>query len=453
MKMDRRTMLKTAAALSLCAAMPGCLSSGTGKPRRKAKRSIETDILVVGGGTAGVVAALQAAYGGCRTVLVEGGSQLGGTMTTGGVAFPGLFHVNGKQIIGGIGWNLVCETVAMNDDTLPDFSVPYGKSHWLHQVAFNPFLYAALAEEKCLAAGIGLRYYEWPVSVEKSSGGWTVRTFGKGEEYEIRCRQLVDCTGDAAVTALAGFARLREEETQPGSILFRFCGYDPEKLDYDLLGARYRAAVADGTLERGDVYSDIRLLLDKRNGLASSHVLGADSSTSEAHTAANIAGKASVLRILRFLRTLPGCEKARIESMQPETAVRETYRIDGCYRITCEDYAEGRRFDDAVCYSYYPIDLHDAHGVKPCHLEEGVVPTVPLRALIPAGSRDLVVAGRCVSSDRLANSALRVQASCMGMGQAAGAAAVLACRQGATPGEVPVEDIRALIREYGGIVP
>ncbi len=90
-----------------------------------------------------------------------------------------------------------------------------------------------------------------------------------------------------------------------------------------------------------------------------------------------------------------------------------------------DDYVSGRQFRDAVAYSFYPIDLHDEHGVRPKPLADGVVPTLPMGALIPRGSRNLVVAGRCVSSDRLVNSALRLPGSCMAMGQAAGAAAAL----------------------------
>src|SRR5690606_38203913 len=115
-----------------------------------------------------------------------------------------------------------------------------------------------------------------------------------------------------------------------------------------------------------------------------------------------------LLRTLKFLRTLPGLTGLKVLDMQNETAVRETYRIDSIYQITHEDYVTGRVFEDSVSYSYYPIDLHDDKGVIPKHLEEGRVPSVPLRALIPKGSRNLIVAGRCVGSDRLANSALRV---------------------------------------------
>ena len=133
--------------------------------------------------------------------------------------------------------------------------------------------------------------------------------------------------------------------------------------------------------------------------------------------------------------------------------MRETYRIVGEVQVTHQDYNGGRVFKDAVGYSFYPIDLHDAKGVRPQPLKRGMVPTIPLRALAPKGSRNLLVAGRSVSSDRLANSALRVQASCMAMGQAAGAAAALAARHQATPLDVPLEELRGLLRQHGAIVP
>ncbi len=109
----------------------------------------QVDVVVVGGGTAGTIAAIQAARAGAKTVLIEHGSQLGGTTTVGGVAFPGLFHAWGKQIISGIGWELVEQAVKMDGGELPDFARPT-RRHWEHQVLVNPFLYSILAEEACL---------------------------------------------------------------------------------------------------------------------------------------------------------------------------------------------------------------------------------------------------------------------------------------------------------------
>src|SRR5690554_2571927 len=119
--MKRRTAIKKIGAISAAYSMPALLPAGT--ISTKANPPIETDILVVGGGTAGTIAAIQAARAGCKTVLVENGSWLGGTITTGGVSFPGIFHAWGRQVIDGIGWELVKETVTMENKPLPDFSI------------------------------------------------------------------------------------------------------------------------------------------------------------------------------------------------------------------------------------------------------------------------------------------------------------------------------------------
>ncbi|MCE6990163.1 FAD-dependent oxidoreductase [Dyadobacter sp. CY323] len=422
------------------------------EPYKVKKQSLKTDIVVVGGGTAGVIAAIQAGRAGRKVILIENGSQLGGTTTTGGVAFPGIFFAWGKQVIGGIGWELVQEAVALNDDTLPDFSIPHGKHHPRHQVRLNGQLYAMLIEEKCREAGVNLRFYETPTRVAFQSNTWTVETVGKGTNTEITCKQLIDCTGNGYAAHLAGYKLLREAETQPGTLQFQLGGYDFKSLDLKMIQAKYQQAIASGQLVKSDFRNNIVGLL-KSEGDNIQHILGADSTTSETHSLANVQGRTALLNTLRFLRTLPGLEKTKIVDMQNETGIRETYRIDGLYKITHEDYVTGKLFDDAVSYSYYPIDVHDENGVVPDHLKEGVVPSVPLRALIPKNSKNFMVAGRCLSSDRLANSALRVQASCMGMGQAAGAAAALACKLDKTPLEVPLKDLRQLITEHGGIVP
>ncbi len=451
-KIARRAMLKTIGGISLGSLIP-VMGKASAFDKKSAERikTIGTDVLVVGGGTAGVIAAIQAARAGCSVILVENGSQLGGTTTTGGVSFPGLFHAWGKQVIRGIGWELVTETVEMSDGTLPDFSIPTGRQHWKHQVRVNPFIYALLAEEKCLQAGVHIRYYEAPVSVALTRDRWEMETVGKGTRTKITCRQLIDCSGNASVTSLAGFRVLRETETQPGTLMFRIEGYDPDKLDLRLIQEKYEEAVMKGELEREE-FRDIHALL-RSHGDNVQHIAGADSTTAETHTVTNIKGRSSLMRHLRFLRNLPGCEKTKLVSMQPETGVRETYRVEGVYQITHEDYVNGKIFEDSVCYSFYPIDLHDKKGVVPRHLPEGVVATIPLRALVPKDSRNLLVAGRCLSSDRLANSALRIQASCMAMGQAAGAAAAIACKFKTTPMEAPIDQIKHLIEENGGIIP
>lgn len=450
--MKRRSAIATLGAISLGFTTPRLLKGEVLQgPRIIKKEMLTTDILVIGGGTAGVVAAVQAGRAGKKTILVENGSMLGGTITTGGVAFPGIFFAWGKQVIGGIGWEMVQEAVELNDDKLPDFSTPHGRQHWHHQVRLNGPLYAMVIEDKCVEAGVSLRFYETPVEVVPHRDGWKVTTIGKGTRTEIVCNQLIDCTGNALAVSLAGFNLLREKEIQPGTLMFRIGGYSMDQLDMIRIKDEFNAAVDRGDLIKGEFLNVESLLRNAGDNVQ--HIAGADATTSVSHTIANISGRASLLRTLKFLRTLPGLTGLKVLDMQNETAVRETYRIDSIYQITHEDYVTGRVFEDSVSYSYYPIDLHDDKGVIPKHLEEGRVASVPLRALIPKGSRNLIVAGRCVGSDRLANSALRVQASCMGMGQAAAATAVLANTQGKTPAEVTMSDLAKLLTEHGAIVP
>ncbi len=452
--MHRREILKAASA-AMGVWTLGASAAAATAPKGSQSLPVEAaDVLVIGGGTAGTIAALQAARAGAQTLLIEMCSQLGGTTTIGGVSYPGLFHAWRKQVIAGLGWELVLKAVQLDTGVLPDFSVIPAR-HSRHQVRVNGPLYAALAEEACVAAGVKLCYYQFPLTAAAVDDGWQLEIVGKGVRWLARGKQLIDCTGGADVVGMLGFQRLREATIQPGTLIFQFGGYDVKKLDAALIQRRYEEALRDGQLRPGDYAAAGGQFVGflAGGGVNAQHVMGADSSTAATKTVANIAGRSSALRLLRFIRSLPGCEKARLLNMQSETAVRETYRILGETVITHEDFTSGRKFADAVAYSFYPVDLHTESGVKPQPLRPDTVPTVPLRALTPKGSRNLLVAGRSVSSDRLANSALRVQASSMAMGQAAGAVAALAARRGVSPLEVPLDDLKALLRQHGAIVP
>jgi len=448
--MKRRSVLKSMGALSLGMAAPSLLEGEVlADPFDTNNKSIVTDILVVGGGTAGTIAAIQAGRAGADIVLLESGSQLGGTTTTGGVAFPGIFHAWGKQIIGGIGWELVEECVRLNGDSLPDFS-KLPDHHWQHQVAVNAPLYTLLAEEKCLEAGVDIRYYETPTQIEFKKGLWYVETAGKGSSTQITCNQIIDCTGNALIASMAGFNVLREAETQPGSLIFRIGGYDYNSLDLSLIPEKYHRVLRENMQFTRTRTSGENTIVP----YGYVYVPGADSTTSESHTMANQDGRKTLLKLLRELRSFPGCENVKILDLKTETVVRETYRIDGVYKMTRLDYVEGSVFEDSLSHSFYPIDLHrDGKSIYQEFLKPGIVASIPLRAFIPKQSRNFLVAGRCVSSDRLANSALRVQASCMGMGQSAAVAAFLASKQRSTPAEVPIDDIKQLLKEHGAIVP
>lgn len=378
----------------------------------------ELDVLVVGGGSAGTIAGIQAGRAGAKTLLMERASYLGGMTTRGGVCFPGLFDAWGKQIIAGIGWELVRECVELDGGTLPDFSkVP--RHHWQNQVHINQFLYYILAEEKCAQAGVEIAYHESPHKITKTKDGWQVDCVGFGTRRRVLCKQIVDCTGGAEIAGMLGHSRLRGEVRQPGSIQFLIDEANNPGRPVKSRGAGLLHAI---------------------------YVHGADSTNSRTVTEASLTGRRAVLEKVRKTGK-------RLMHLQPEPGFRESYRIEGETVITVEDYRSGRHFEDAICYAFYPVDLHTKNGVKPEPLAKGVVPTVPISALIPKDSENIIVAGRCVSSDRLANSGLRVQAPCMAMGQAAACAAVIAAMNGTTPGKVPLKDLHSLLKQHGAIVP
>ena len=415
---------------------------------------VTCDVVVVGGGSAGICAAVQSGRAGAKTVLVEAAHQVGGNTTTGGVNFPGLFHAWGRQVIAGVGWDIVTNVVALDGGVLPDFTRPTGKSHWKHQVIVNIPLFVAFSEETLRKAGVTIQYHAAPMRIEKLPMGWRVVTVAAGDTRTLLCKQIVDCSGNGAVAGLLGLERLQEETRQPGSFAYQLKPEtDLSKLDANALQTRFNEAVKAGAVQKSDCRYGVMHFL-RIGGDVGNYVDGADNSTADARTETNLRGRASMLRMYRFLKTVPGLEKVKLVGMAPEVGVRETYRVLGEYLITQEDYTSGQRWDDSVCYAFYPVDLHDKNtGVQPAHLREGVVATVPLRALIPKGSRNLLVAGRCLSSDRLANAALRVQATCMATGQAAGAAAALAAKRDVSPGLIPAAEIRALLKQSGAIVP
>lgn len=416
------------------------------------------DVVVVGGGTAGVVAALQAARAGAQTLLIEQSARFGGTMTNANIPFPGLFHAWGRQIIAGIGWELVTRCVQESGGTLQDFSVPPAH-HWRHQVRLNGPLYALLCAESLQQAGVAITLHSMIASVKESSECVHLTICTRRGLQSLTATILIDCTGDASALALAGCPRQGTEEPQPATICSLAQGYDFKKLDMDAINKAADEAIARGELKSTDgcwqaTQANFSQWLSGYGNNAN-HLSIFNSADSEERTALELSGCASTLRLLRFLRKQPGLEGINLSYLSPECGVRETMRIQGLDTITVEDYITGKVWPDALGYSFYPIDLHTHKegGLDYRKLKEGVFPTFGFGALRPTGSDRLLTAGRCLSCDRLANSALRVQATCMATGQAAGAAAALAAKGSTTLSGIALPALRNLLKQHQAILP
>ncbi|MDD3588541.1 MAG: FAD-dependent oxidoreductase [Thermoguttaceae bacterium] len=420
---------------------------------------VDCDVLVVGGSGTGATAAIQSARLGVRTILLEISHKMGGTNVTAGVTSIHVFGAWNHQIIGGIPWEIMEDLVSLGGARLPDLSVSYGRSQGKAAVNVQPDLYSIVLEDKCLAAGVELRYFEAPSSVkalqDDSGYHWQVITSAMGKLRQIRCREMIDCTGNGTLCAMAGAQRMKDEkDQQPGTFSYHVSHrINPDKLSKDqraVIQKRYEEALENGTLQWGDARQGIFVSL---KSTANNYIFKADNSTAELRSKTNTRGRQSALRMLKFIRSLPGGEDARLMSACEEVGIRETWRVKGEYVITIDDCIGGTKWADSIAYCFYPVDPHVEGPTAPGHLKTGVIPTIPFRALVPKGIDHLQVAGRCISSDHLANSSFRVQATCMAGAQATGAAAALAVRHKTTPLKLDMEELKSTLRTYKAIIP
>lgn len=432
------------ALVCLCVFMVGIY---LGYHQEESRVSSTYDVVVVGGGPAGIGAALSAARLGARTALLERDSRIGGTTVQAQVTQMGLFYAWRRQIIAGPGWEMVVRAVKEAHDTLPDFS-RQEPDKWMEScVNVDPVVYSRVAQETLREAGVDLFLNTEVTAVEQTPEGWKVGA--------VEGRQLVDATGNATVAALAGAERIQSPEDirQPGSFFF-WLNTQGMEFDTDAVIQAHQKAIAEGELLPTDVYVGMPFFIRKGGG-SGCYVPMADNSTAEARAETNRRGVEARNRVLAFIRRQKGLENAEVVSSATDVGVRETYRVVGEKTITEEEYLSGKVADDALSWSYWMVDEHKAgtSGARLVFHEKDRVGSVPLGAMLPKGVRHMLVAGRAVSSDHGANSALRVQASCMGMGQAAGVVAALAAFSGTDPREVPLDSVRQRLTSIGHIVP
>lgn len=432
------------ALVCLCVFMVGMY---LGYRQEESRVSSTYDVVVVGGGPAGIGAALSAARLGAHTALLERDSRIGGTTVQAQVTQMGLFYAWRRQIIAGPGWEMVVRAVKEAHDTLPDFS-RQEPDKWMEScVNVDPVVYSRVAQETLREAGVDLFLNTEVTAVEQTTEGWKVGP--------VEGRQLVDATGNATVAALAGAERIQSPEDirQPGSF-FIWLNTQGMEFDTNAVIQAHQKAIAEGELLPTDVYVGMPFFIRKGGG-SGCYVPMADNSTAEARAETNRRGVEARNRVLAFIRRQKGLENAEVVSSATDVGVRETYRVVGEKTITEEEYLSGTVADDALSWSYWMVDEHKAgtSGARLVFHEKDRVGSVPLGAMLPKGVRHMLVAGRAVSSDHGANSALRVQASCMGMGQAAGVVAALAAFNGTDPREVSLDSVRQRLTSIGHIVP
>lgn len=408
------------------------------------KKRYNADVAVAGGGTAGVFAAISAARTGAKTILIEKNSVLGGTMTVAGVNFPGLFFAWGKKIIDGPCWEAVQRTINLGGAVMPEIKFKPEK-HWYEQIRLNKFIYTSVLFQMCEEAGVQLICNAMVSAVKEYDEKSEIVITEKTGMAVVTAKKVIDATGDANLVQIAGYEVEKSKVQQPATLQNRISGYCRENVSADEVREKFAKEKFPEYLTADKLLAYINM------GKLDMHIPCSDADTSQGKTMLEKQAYADMLKVYNFLRGIKGLENLEFDYTASETGVRETNRILGEKTITAEDYINGVLYDDSVCCAFYPIDLHVMDGIQKTYHAENVTGKVPYGALIPKKSKNILCAGRCISSDTYANSAVRVEAVCMATGQAAGCAAALAARTGTAVGDVKYDELCNALREIGAV--
>jgi glycine/D-amino acid oxidase-like deaminating enzyme len=430
------------------------------EPERQIPVRQEADVLVVGGGSAGLCAAISAARMGARVVLVENYGFLGGTLTAVTLgSICGLYTVTENAIYPTVGGLLpeILDRLAKREGARPP-------TRWLQTatMTYDPFLLRVVSDELVSEAGVRLLLHTRAVSVTMNSDRIAGVIFeGPDGRWACRAEVVIDCTGDGTIAALAG----AEFEMDPDAVqfpnpMFRLAGVDTERvarLTRPELKQHLEAAVAAGfdlprtsgglfVIHPGAVHLNVTRVA---RGGRPPNTLDSDDLTW-----AEIEGRRQVMMYRDAFRDhVPGFENCFVDECGARIGVRETRRIRGQYELSVDDVLNEARFDDAVACCSWPLEEHGAgRATRWVWLRPGGYYQIPLRCLLPVGVDGLMMAGRCVSASHEAQASLRVAAPCMAMGQAAGVAAAIALDSGRQLSEVESDMVRAALREQGAIL-
>ena len=447
---------------------------------RQALLAGDTDVLVVGGGPAGLGAALGAVQAGARVILAERYGFLGGNATAALVMPLMSFHTQmptkerrgattllptdhgpGEAVVGGVLAKLLSRLVMVGGAIPPTLATGY-------VVPFDPEWFKLVALDLLDEAGVQLLFHAFASGVLGDSAVEGVIFETKSGPLAIRAKVTVDCTGDADIAVQAGTPTevgRADGLVQPMTLMFRmaefqraaFEGYVKENPAqwrgvhglWDLV----RKATAAGELKLPR--EDILFFATPHEGEVSvnstrvTRVLGTDVWDL---SYAEWMSRRQMRQIAEFLRRyVPGFEKSYVMQSGVNVGVRETRRIIGDYQLTADDVLSARKFEDAIARGAYPVDIHNPTGTGTVlkRLPPGEAYDIPLRCLMPQDAEGLVVAGRCISGTHEAHSSYRVMPIVMATGQAAGVTAALAARQAVRPRGIAPRDVQAELTRQG----
>ncbi|WGF86677.1 FAD-dependent oxidoreductase [Marinivivus vitaminiproducens] len=428
------------------------------------------EVVVLGGGPAGIAAAAAAASAGCSTCLVERYGFLGGMGTAAGVTnFCGLYaNVFGdiRKVVTG-----VADAVLDRIDRLGGLNAPHVVLGRTKAQAYDTAAYKCAADDLLQSAGAEILFHALAAGAimddDEPSRIRALLVETKSGRQALAAEIFIDASGDGDLAAWAGAAYTVGDgagNMMYPTTMFRLNGVDPDRAGdawrtipermADAERAGRRRFPRQGAIVRPQKHSsEWRINVTQLRGADGRAISGIDA---RAFSAGEIQGRAQALAFLDFLRDeVPGFADAYVIDIAPQIGIRETRRVAGRYELTASDVLSCADFTDSIGLNGWPLEKHVAGTVEwvwPPIPDSRGYNQLPYRMLLPPGIANLLVAGRCAAMDHEAQSAARVSGACFVMGQAAGTAAHLARRQGVDPADVDIGALQRALEHQGAML-
>lgn len=427
-------------------------------------KELSCDVLVVGGGCAGLSAAVCSARHGAHTILADMNGNLGGTATSGLVGpFMTCSNPDGTvQLIRGFFDEFVTRMEEKGGAIHPMKMPPQGGSLSAYRTRghnnctpFSAETYKLVAEEVCRESGVELLYHAMFIQSETVEGEVKAAYFAtKAGVYKVTAKVFIDCSGDADLAYASGVPTIygdNGDEVQATTLFFTIRGVDKDKLDSYMLNMedqRKKFFVDEILAEReAGNYPSYRSKIqffETVNGVWLVNMTQMDDVNGlvpEEVTAAEVEGRRQIHFVMSFLKKyVPGCENIELVASASNLGVRETRRIIGEHIVTQDDAVNGVRYEDSVFCCASSLDLHKKGYVHYIPTKEDHY-FISYRALLPLNVSNMLVAGRCASTERTVMGAIRVMPPCFAMGQAAGTAAAIAAKAGISPKAIDTKEL------------